>query len=182
MYQYLEDEDTVIFLRLFVLLYADDTIILAESAEELQAALDAMQQYCTTWSLSVNVDKTKVVIFSRGKPRKVPHFVFGNEPVQVIEDFRYLGVTFDFNNKFNKCKSYLYDQASKAMYSVIQKAKKFQLPVDIMLDLFDKLVIPILTYGAEVWGFSDLVVLERLHLKFLKMILHVNSVCLYKIK
>ena len=174
-YEHLEDDDVVIILRLFVLLYADDTIILAESAEELQMALDAMQQYCNNWSLTVNVEKTKIVIFSRGKLRIVPHFVFGNDQVEVVGDFRYLGITFNFNNKFNKCKSYLHDQASRAMFSLIQKAKKFQLPVDIMLELFDKLVMPILTYGAEVWGFSDLVVLERLHLKFLKMILHVKS-------
>ena len=34
------------FLRLYVLLYADDSIILAESAEELQKALDALHEYC----------------------------------------------------------------------------------------------------------------------------------------
>ena len=173
-YSELEDEDTVTFLRLFILLYADDTIILAESAAELQLALDSMSEYCQNWSLNVNVDKTKIVIFSRGKVRNIPNFIFDNEPVEVVDEFRYLGVIFNYNNRFDKCKRYLYDQAHKAMYSVIQKARKFLLPIDIMLELFDKLVIPIISYGAEVWGYSNTLIIEKLHLKFLKMLLHVK--------
>ena len=57
---------------------SDDTIVMAESADELQAALSAVHQYCETWKLSVNTSKTKVVIFSRGKVRKFPDFLFGS--------------------------------------------------------------------------------------------------------
>ena len=35
------------FLKLFVLWYADDTIILAENERDLQTALDSIQEYCT---------------------------------------------------------------------------------------------------------------------------------------
>ena len=44
--EHLSDEDVEVFLRLYVLLYADDTVIFAESAEELQCALSAVHQYC----------------------------------------------------------------------------------------------------------------------------------------
>ena len=56
-----------VFFRLFCLLYADDTILMAESPGELQRALDAVNEYCRNWSLTVNVDKAKIVIFSKGK-------------------------------------------------------------------------------------------------------------------
>ena len=59
-------------LKMFMLLYADDTTVCSESAEGLQQALDALSDYCDKWSLRVNVDKTKVVVFSRGKIRKMP--------------------------------------------------------------------------------------------------------------
>ena len=51
------DEDTEICLRLYVLLYADYTIVMAKSVEELQTALDAVHEYCDEWSLTVNTDK-----------------------------------------------------------------------------------------------------------------------------
>ena len=49
-------------------LYADDTIIMAESSHELQAALNCLNHYCNIWKLKVNVSKTKVVIFANRQP------------------------------------------------------------------------------------------------------------------
>lgn len=40
-------------------------MILAETAPQLQEAIDAVDEYCDRWGLEVNVDKTKVFIFSR---------------------------------------------------------------------------------------------------------------------
>jgi hypothetical protein len=56
-----------IYLNLLILLYADDTVLMAESPEELQMLLYAFDDYCTIWKLKVNVDKTKIMIFSRGR-------------------------------------------------------------------------------------------------------------------
>ena len=58
------------FLYLFLLLYADDTIVLAECPEHLQRALDMLKIYCEFWGLDINVRKTKVMIFSRGEDQK----------------------------------------------------------------------------------------------------------------
>ena len=41
------------------------------------------------------------------------------------------------------------------------------LPVDIQLELFDYLVLPILVYGCEIWGYEIISMLDKLHLKFL---------------
>ena len=51
------------FLYLFLLLYADDTIVPAECPEDLQRALDMLKIYCEFWGLDINVRKTKVMIF-----------------------------------------------------------------------------------------------------------------------
>jgi hypothetical protein len=64
------------------------------------------------------------------------------------------------------------------MFSVLQKCRKYDLPIDLQLDLFDKMVLPILTYGCEVWGLENIKVIniiEKLHLKFCKFILNVKS-------
>ena len=52
---------------MFVLLYADDTIILADSANDLQNCLTVFEEYCKRWKLFVNVEKTKIMIFSKRK-------------------------------------------------------------------------------------------------------------------
>ena len=65
-YPSLSNEDLVFF-KLFVLLYADDTVIFAENDRDLQMALDSVHEYCTRYKLTVNINKTKIMIFSRGK-------------------------------------------------------------------------------------------------------------------
>ena len=61
------------------------------------------------------------------------------------------------------------------MYGIIKKIREFNLPLECQLDLFDKVVVPVLLYGSEVWGFENLDLIERLHLKFLKYVLNLKS-------
>ena len=72
-YPSLESEDAL-FLKLFVLLYADDTIILAENERDLQTVFDSVQEYCTKFKLIMNTNKTKIIIFSRGTVRRFTTF------------------------------------------------------------------------------------------------------------
>lgn len=55
------------YLRLYLLLYAVNTAVLAENREELQSALNGLHEYTEQWELGVNSTKTKIVIFPQGK-------------------------------------------------------------------------------------------------------------------
>ena len=89
-------------MKLFILLYADGTIILAENEIELQLALNKVYEYCMMFKLSVNSTKTKIIVFSRGKVRRIPTFHYGCDVVEVVSDYVYLGITMNYNNKFEK--------------------------------------------------------------------------------
>lgn len=49
------------------------------------------------------------------------------------------------------------------------------LSIDLHLELFNKLVKPILLYGCEIWGFGNIEIIERVQLKFLKHILKLKT-------
>ena len=67
-----EFETKQFFSKLLLWLYADDTVILADSKEDLQKSLDNLAIHSKTWKLKVNTEKTKVMIFSRsGKTMKI---------------------------------------------------------------------------------------------------------------
>ena len=68
-------------------IYADDTIVMAEKPEQLQKALNAVSEYCSLWNLTVNSSRTTIVIFSRGKVRRYPDFVFGTEKLDVVDEY-----------------------------------------------------------------------------------------------
>ena len=58
------------FLKIQLLLYADDTVLLADNQTNLQNALKCLADYCDDWKLDVNTEKTNIVIFSKQKSRK----------------------------------------------------------------------------------------------------------------
>ena len=173
----LSNEDVEIFLKLYVLLYADDTIIMAENENDLQLALNATVMYCNQWHLTVNTSKTKVVIFSRGKIRNKPVFTFGENPLEIVFDYTYLGTTFNYNNSYKRAisKQVHVVRAKRAMYSMLVKSRKLCLPVDIQLKLFHQCITPILLYGCKVWGYENLDQIEVFHRNFLKKLLHVRN-------
>ena len=110
------------FLNLFVLLYADDSVIFAETPEILQHLLKKAKNYCDKWKLKLNARKCKVIIFSRGKVRKYPKFYIGEETIEVVSSFVYLGLKLNYNNKMNVALRDLSDRASRAMFSLMKKA------------------------------------------------------------
>ena len=50
--------------KINVLLYADDIVILAESENDLQSGLDGLSQFCDLWKLSINPSKTKCIFLT----------------------------------------------------------------------------------------------------------------------
>jgi hypothetical protein len=54
-----------IYFRLFVLLYADDTVLIAQSAEQLQSQINDFYKYCKKWNLKIHINKTNILISSK---------------------------------------------------------------------------------------------------------------------
>lgn len=109
------ENDLSLHLKLLILFYADDTVIMAESAEDLQNALNEFYIYCTRWKLSVNVNKTKIMVFSKGATWKKT-FYYKGEIIENVKEFKYLGIVLSRTGSFSKAKKHLCEQAQKAMY------------------------------------------------------------------
>ena len=45
-------------------------------------------------------------------------------------------------------------QAKKATYSLITRIKQLNLTFEVSIELFERIVIPILLYGSEIWGYE----------------------------
>ena len=69
----------------------------------------------------------------------------------------------------------VYDRAARAMFSLIKKCKARHLPIDLIIDMFDKTIIPILTYGCEVWGFGPNEIVNKFQRKFFKIVLNIRK-------
>ena len=82
-------------LKLFLLLYADDIALFANSATELQNSIYILETYCRRWRLTVNTTKTKVLGFKKGGqlPSNLS-FIYNGVEIEIVLKFSYLGIVF----------------------------------------------------------------------------------------
>ena len=55
----------ITLMKMFLLMYADDIIIMAEMPEDLQLGLNIIEQYCNKWKLKLDKNKTKIIVFKK---------------------------------------------------------------------------------------------------------------------
>ena len=163
--------------KMFMLLYADDIVIFSNTAEELQYGLNLLSEYCAKWKLKVNVSKSKILIFRAGGllPRNLS-FSYEGEVLEIVKSFKYLGIVFTAGGSFSEAQNTLAGQAQKAIFKLNKYLYKFTfISPEHKLELFDKLISPILNYSCEVWGFCQAQAVERVHMQFCKKILGVKK-------
>ena len=64
----------------------------------------------------------------------------------------------------------MHESTLLSMQYLFTRINNADLPLDLALKLFDHTVLPILTYGSEVFGFENIDILERIHSIFLRKI------------
>ena len=62
--------------RISHLLYADDLLLLSTSESELQQNINQVNEFCSRWGLSINPDKSKIMIFTKNGQVKKNGFKF----------------------------------------------------------------------------------------------------------
>ena len=161
---------------MLLLLYADDVVIFAETAEYLQMEIDKLHTYCNKWRLKVNASKSQVLVFKKGRVNSNESWYYGETQLTVATKISYLGLVFTTNGQNYQTQLALPEQANKAVFQLHKNISSFSyMPVSNILDLFDKLIVPILNYDSEVWGFHQAQDIERVHLSFCKRVLGVKK-------
>jgi uncharacterized protein YmfQ (DUF2313 family) len=76
--------------------------------------LNCLYQHTTKWNVTVNVDKTKIVVFRKsGRIKQNSCRKYDNEVIDIVDNFNYLGITLNFNGSFNKTQNVLASQYKK---------------------------------------------------------------------
>ena len=181
------------------LLYADDLILLSQSAEGLQLTLDKLHSYCLRWNLQINVKKSKAMVFNKtGKIPKNVSFNVGDSALPLVNRFKYLGTILSSSGSQIPAAKSLCDKTSKAYFALRTVLQKFNYEPPLSLKIFDTALKPILMYNCEIWAqlssrqirlldgkddiFSFLMnshldYTEKVHTRFCKSVLGANASC-----
>ena len=130
------------------LLYADDLIILSESKEGMQKALNKLSSYCKSWKLKINMNKSKIMCLNETVN---PNIHIDNEYLEHVTEYCYLGVVFTNTVQFHSAIDNLYKKSLKALFKLLHILKPLP-SAKTMFHLFDHLIKPIILYACEIWG------------------------------
>ena len=177
------------------LLWADDLVLLALNPEGLQKMLDVLHIYCLEWGLSVNISKTAVMVFNRSGRllKESKSFLYGETQIAPAREYTYLGIVFTLSGSLRKAQTNLRQRALRSYFSLKSMVDLRQLKKNIIFKLFDSLILPVASYGCQVWlPYTNTLKLltsktegilrqisqdplERVHLSFLKWTIGVGK-------
>ena len=163
--------------RVSVLMYADDIILLSDSASNLQAQLDCVNNWCFKWKMEINENKTTVIHF-RKKSVQVTNsrFKCGTKSINIAADYKYLGLWFNEHLDMMHAAREIAKSATRALGSIIVKFKALGgISYNCFKKLYESSVEPILKYAAGVWGTKEYKVINTVQNKAARFILGVQQ-------
>ena len=160
-------------LMIVILLFADDQIIFGDSPLDLQCKLNRLKEYCDSWGLEVNCNKTKIMVFrKRGGLRDDEKWNYGEDDIEIVNDFNYLGTVFNYTGNFALNQEFLSGKGLKALNMLLVNIRDIDLKTSVICQLYDAFVGSILNYSYEIWGYTKSKQIGRIHLKLCKNLLH----------
>ena len=162
-------------MEIFILLFADDVALLSTTPAGLQHQLNILQTCCDDMQLSVNIGKTKVMVFRKGGfLAKREQWFYKGTKLEVVNKYCYLG--FNFTTKIST-KMGTEHLVTKGKRAVVQLNKAFnrykEMNAKAFFKIFDAKIQPILLYSSEIWGLNRLEHIEKIHMMACKRFLGV---------
>jgi len=171
--------------KLTSLMYADDLVLLSKSQEGLQNCINSVADFCTKWQMTINENKSKVMIFRKRsiKKSKQQSFIIHNNKLETVREFTYLGVKLSSTGNFSAHQIQSRGKALNAFFNINRTVDFIKLKPQQANQLFNSMISPILTYASEVWGVYqkhdfekwEKSPIEKVHLRFCKYYLGVTS-------
>uniref|UniRef100_A0A803U0M2 ribonuclease H n=1 Tax=Anolis carolinensis TaxID=28377 RepID=A0A803U0M2_ANOCA len=126
--------------------YADDTILMAESEEELRSLITKVKEESAKAGLQLNIKKTKIMA-----TRPIDNWQIEGKNVEAVTDFIFLGakITADGDCSQEIRRRLLLGRRAMANLDKILKSRDITLATKVRI--VKAMVFPIVTYGCESW-------------------------------
>jgi hypothetical protein len=132
------------------LLYADDTTLLADTSADLQIALDSLYQYCVANKLTINIRKSKFLVFHKGRlPTANVHI--NGDILERVNEFQFLGLYFTSQLTFSNHLLFCAKKANARVGFLFNRLPLKDLPLNLIIQLFNVFILPIFLYGSHIW-------------------------------
>jgi hypothetical protein len=162
---------------LFLLLFADDLTLLAVTITGLQNQLNVLRESATRLGLVVNMEKSQIIVFRKGGFLAAKEkWYFGIDELKVVNQYKYLGLIFSSKLSFIAAIEEMAAKGKKSTVEILRTLRRIDCnSPGIFFKLFDAQVLPVLLYGAEIWGHKIYKKIEQIHLFACKRFLRITD-------
>ena len=163
--------------ELFTLLLADDIVLCSETVVGLQNQLNILNRNANKLHLTVNLEKSNIIVFRKGGYLGArERWMYNDMVMPVVNVYKYLGVYFSTKLSFSATCKDVASKAKRALLYIIQKLRQHNSSsVYVFLKIFDAQIQPIMQYGSEIWGLDKAACeCEKIHLYAMKKFLNVD--------
>ena len=139
--------------------YADDMALAARLKDKNSLAqyfqfINDLRTWFDESFLQLNIQKTKELIcFSRGQGQDASlcePLRIGNEPVEQVSQFKYLGTVLDQHLSFTENVDYIYKKAQQRLY-LLRKLRNFNVDQKILENVYRSLIESVLMFNIVSW-------------------------------
>ncbi|KAI5632627.1 reverse transcriptase (RNA-dependent DNA polymerase) domain-containing protein [Phthorimaea operculella] len=144
------------------LLYADDQVILASSAEELQEMVNIMNEALKEKGVKVNVSKTKKIykIFEKEDSTTECNIIIEEERVEQMKEFVYLGSKFTSDGKSESDIERRVNAGNMVIGALHAFMNSQKVSNKARLAVHRGVLVPTLMYGSESWVWQKIMKIE----------------------
>ena len=148
------------------LLFADDTVVVADSEEKLRQLVTEFGRVCKRRKLRVNVGKSKVMRCTNREDGNRLNVTLDGEVLEEVDQFKYLGSVIAADGGVEADVRHRVNEGCKVLGAIKGVMKNRGLGMDVKKVLYEKVIVPTVMYGSELWGMK---VSERRRLNVFEM-------------
>jgi hypothetical protein len=149
------------------LMFADDVALLSPTCGDLQNCIAAVEAWIIKHEMDFNVKKCAIMGVGEGAQEEVRQraleWKLHGMSIPIADSYRYLGIPFTLPLISTKVMiDDRLERARRAWLSISGIVRKFSIPLWTRIILVKALIIPVMNYGAELWGMGDARLLKGL--------------------
>jgi Reverse transcriptase (RNA-dependent DNA polymerase) len=140
--------------RLLGLLFADDLVIWAETPDKLQKMMNEITAWGNANHMSFGIGKCGVMGFGTGAQDQIKNinFQLQTKRVPVVSSYKYLGVIITTEFDMEQMVQNRIKLGLSRLNSIRPTLRAQWLPIYFRVKIIKTMLIPVLTWGAELWG------------------------------
>jgi len=137
--------DTV---EIFMLMFADDIALIADTVVGLQKQLNILYEFCTQNKLTVNIEK-KILVFKRGgQLASREKWTYNSSRLDIVNGFTYVGIHFSNRLSMYKMAETMSSKAKKVLICILTSFQHLScVPFKTFFKIFDSKIASVMLYG-----------------------------------